>query len=138
MAVWEEETHVGERPPRGPTTERAYLIVLSGVNVGEMYRIGDADLIVGRSQGCAIQVIDDGVSRQHATVRVIDGEVWVEDAASRNGTFVNGERVERRRLFDGDKLQIGGATVIKFTYSDDLDENFQRRMYESALRDPLT
>jgi two-component system cell cycle response regulator len=139
MSAWEDDTHVGDdQPPRGPSAERAYLIVLSGLNVGEMYRVGDSDLVVGRAQGCGIQVIDDGASRHHATVRLIDGEVWVEDTASRNGTFVNGERIEKRRLSDGDKVQIGGATVLKFTYSDDFDENFQRRMYESALRDPLT
>src|SRR5262245_61349823 len=109
MAVWEEDTHVGEHPPRGTSAGRAGLTVTSGLNVGEMYRIGENDVVLGRAQGCAVQVIDDGVSRRHATVRIVDGEVWVEDAASRNGTFVNGERVERRRLLDGDKLQIGAA-----------------------------
>jgi diguanylate cyclase (GGDEF)-like protein len=52
---------------------------------------------------------------------------------------VNGERVEgARRLRDGDKIQIGSATVLKFTFHDDYDETFQRRMFESSLRDPLT
>jgi diguanylate cyclase (GGDEF)-like protein len=140
MADWDDDTHVGGEPPREPAgrRDRAYLIVLSGLNVGEMFHIGERDLVIGRGQGSEIQVIDDGVSRRHALVRVLDGEVWIEDGASRNGTFVNGERVERRRLVDGDKVQIGAATVLKFTYSDDLDETFQRRMYESALRDPLT
>ena len=140
MAEWDEETGVGDvsGPELPGGRDRAYLIVLSGLNVGEMFRIGDRDVVVGRAQECEVQVSDDGVSRRHAMVRSIAKEIWLEDSQSRNGTFVNGERVGRHHLMDGDKIQIGAATVLKFTYSDDLDETFQRRMYESALRDPLT
>jgi two-component system cell cycle response regulator len=140
MAEWDAETGVGDIPGPELTSgrDRAYLIVLSGLNVGEMFRIGDRDVFVGRAQDCEVQVSDDGVSRRHALVRGAKTEIWLEDTQSRNGTFVNGERVTRQRLVDGDKIQIGAATVLKFTYSDDLDETFQRRMYESALRDPLT
>jgi two-component system cell cycle response regulator len=140
MSEWDAETGVGDVPdPELPGgRDRAYLIVLSGLNVGEMFHIGDRDAFVGRAQECDVQVADDGVSRRHATVKNKDGEIWLEDAESRNGTYVNGERIGRHRLLDGDKIQIGAATVLKFTYSDDLDETFQRRMYESALRDPLT
>src|SRR5215813_88062 len=140
MAERNEDTNVTELPSPDPPSgrDRANLIVLSGLNVGEMFRIGRAGVVIGRGQGSEIQVVDDGVSRRHAIVRTMAGEIWLEDAGSRNGTFVNGERIDRRRLMDGDKVQIGAATVLKFTYSDDLDETFQRRMYESALRDPLT
>jgi len=139
MADWDEDTNVGDGPAGEPGgRDRAYLIVLSGLNVGEMFRLGGEDMLIGRAQGAEVQVTEDGVSRRQAIVRTLDGEIWVEDAGSRNGTYVNGERVERHRLADGDKIQIGAATVLKFTYSDDLDETFQRRMYESALRDPLT
>jgi diguanylate cyclase (GGDEF)-like protein len=141
MSEWDEETGVGggagHEMPGG--RDRAYLIVLSGLNVGEMFQVGAKDLLVGRGQECQVQVADDGVSRRHATLRTVADEIWLEDSESRNGTFVNGERVAgRHRLVDGDKIQIGAATVLKFTFSDDLDETFQRRMYESALRDPLT
>ena len=135
-----EDTNVTELPSPDPPSgrDRANLIVLSGLNVGEMFRLGGSDVVIGRGQGSEIQVVDDGVSRRHAIVRNMASEIWIEDAGSRNGTFVNGERITRRRLIDGDKVQIGAATVLKFTYADDLEETFQRRMYESALRDPLT
>ena len=118
--------------------DRAYLIVLSGTNVGEMFKLGDQDLVLGRGEGADVSVIDDGVSRRHAAIRVVDGETWVEDLGSHNGTFVNGAPIERRRLDDGDKILIGSTTILKFTYHDQLDESFQRRMFESALCDGLT
>jgi len=51
-----------------------------------------------------------GVSRHHADLFSIDGAVYVEDLGSRNGTFVNGERIApyvEHRLFDGDWLRLG-------------------------------
>src|SRR5262249_33109002 len=57
----------------------------------------------------------------------------------KNGVFVNGQKLERPvALRDGDKIQLSSSTILKFTYADRLDESFQRRMYESALRDGLT
>jgi len=41
-------------------------------------------------------------------------------------------------LRDGDKIRVGETTILKFTFHDSLDENFQRQMYNAALRDPLT
>src|SRR5690606_26447697 len=55
-----------------------------------------------------------------------------------NGTFVNGQQVEAQLLKDGDKIQVGTTTILKFSYHDDLEEQFQRKMYEGALRDGLT
>jgi diguanylate cyclase (GGDEF)-like protein len=83
-------------------------------------------------------VLDDGVSRRHASIRLVGGEMVVEDLGSRNGTFVNGARIARHQLSDGDKIQVGSTTILKFTYHDHLDETFQQQMYESALRDGLT
>jgi diguanylate cyclase (GGDEF)-like protein len=51
---------------------------------------------------------------------------------------VNGVPVTRETLRDGDKIQIGGTTILKFSYQDELDEALQRNLYESATRDPLT
>ena len=59
-------------------------------------------------------------------------------SGSTNGTFCNGLKVDRRELVDGDKILVGSTTILKFTYHDNLDEIFQKQMYESALRDGLT
>jgi diguanylate cyclase (GGDEF)-like protein len=141
MPEWDDETHVGEVTPDRPEAgarDRAYLIVLTGTNVGEMFKLGERDLVLGRGEGADVTVIDDGVSRRHAAIRLAGGETWIEDTGSKNGTFVNGDKIERRRLHDGDKIQIGSTTILKFSYHDHFDESFQRRMFESALRDGLT
>ncbi|HMG56834.1 MAG TPA: sigma 54-interacting transcriptional regulator [Kofleriaceae bacterium] len=75
-------------------------------------------VLIGRDTGMQIVLGDGKVSRHHATISR-DGEGWVVvDAESRHGTFVNGERVTRRPLRDGDQLQIG-ATVLRFEQADD-------------------
>jgi diguanylate cyclase (GGDEF)-like protein len=113
--------------------------VLTGINVGEMFRVGENALVVGRGEDAGIRLSDDAASRRHASLQVIDGHAFIEDLGSRNGTWINGERIEGARpLRDGDKIQIGSATVLKFTFHDEYEETFQRRMFESSLRDPLT
>ena len=62
----------------------------------------------------------------HAVVEVEDGEYLLSDAGSTNGTFANGTKVDRYKLQEGDKIQIGASSVLKFTYHDDLDEEVVR------------
>jgi len=119
------------------TRDRAYVIVIAGPNVGEMFKVdGTAD--IGRGQSVKIRLTDTEISRRHARLITKGGKVYVEDLGSTNGTFVNGQPVSTRELVDGDKIQVGTTTILKFSHGDDLDEEFQRRMYDAALRDGLT
>jgi diguanylate cyclase (GGDEF)-like protein len=122
------------RSPR----DRAYLIVLTGSNVGEMYRLESGESIIGRGTAATIRLGDDGISRRHARVISENNVVRIEDLGSSNGTLVNGTLVTQVALRDGDKIQFGSTTILKFTYHDKLEENFQRAMYDAALRDDLT
>jgi two-component system cell cycle response regulator len=118
---------------------RAYLIVLAGSNVGEMYRVEEGETFLGRGQTATIRLNDDGISRKHARLFQVKGEVVIEDLKSSNGTLVNGVNVQTlQALADGDKIRLGSTTILKFTYNDHLDESFQQQMYEAALRDGLT
>lgn len=116
----------------------SYLIVIAGNQVGEMSRIeGQAD--IGRDKKAEVTIIDEGISRRHCRARQLPmGKLLVEDLRSTNGTFVNGERVDKQVLDDGDKIQIGSNTVLRYAFTDGVDEGFQRQMYDSALRDGLT
>jgi diguanylate cyclase (GGDEF)-like protein len=118
--------------------DRAYLIVLQGSNVGEMYRLEGGESVIGRGTAASIRLGDDGISRRHARIIVEDKVVRIEDLGSANGTLVNGSLVQSGPLKDGDKIQLGSTTILKFTYHDKLEENFQRAMYDAALRDDLT
>ena len=83
-------------------------------------------------------MLDDGVSREHAAIERDGGKMVLVDLGSTNGTFCNGERVQRHDLTDGDKISIGATTILRFTYQDQVDEHYQKKLFESALRDGLT
>src|SRR5215468_3106210 len=101
--------------------DRPCLIVIRGLNVGEMYKLGAAESIIGRGQGCEVEILDDGISRRHAAIAIGAGGVTLRDIGSRNGTYVNGQRVEAPvALHDGDKIQLSSTTILKFTYADRL------------------
>jgi diguanylate cyclase (GGDEF)-like protein len=141
----EELTAVGSRADiasalaKKTKGQRPWLIVVSGAgSIGKMYRLEHA-LAIGRSPQCEVHIDEDGISRRHAQLEITaEGNVQIVDLGSRNGTFVNGAAVSRETLKDGDKIQIGGTTILKFSYQDELDEALQRNLYESATRDPLT
>jgi diguanylate cyclase (GGDEF)-like protein len=136
----DERTQMFETPIAAPSgkRDRAYLVVLAGASVGEMYKVEGEKTIIGRGQKAQIRLFDDGISREHAQILIEGGRIILQDLGSTNGTFCNGLKVDRRELVDGDKILVGSTTILKFTYHDNLDEVFQRQMYESALRDGLT
>jgi diguanylate cyclase (GGDEF)-like protein len=117
---------------------RAYLIVLAGENLGQMFPIRETETVIGRAADASVRLNDDGVSRRHAKIVYKQDEVTVEDMKSANGTLLNGQLVERAVLRDGDKIQVGSTTILKFTYADRLEEDFQQKMYEAALHDGPT
>jgi two-component system cell cycle response regulator len=136
----EEPTRIGDKAPESAGAgkrDRPYFIVLAGTNIGKTFKVG-GELVIGRSSEASVRLEDDGVSRRHARVFSIGEELWIEDLGSANGTIVNGESTGRRLLQDGDKIQFGAATILKFTYHDELDDHFQQRMYDAALYDGLT
>ena len=72
-----------------------------------------SSVVLGRAAGCDLQVDDDSVSRRHAFLRVERDAVWVEDQASRNGTWVNGVQItEPTRLVHGDKISVGTCEFL--------------------------
>jgi two-component system cell cycle response regulator len=137
----DERTQIFEpqaSPTGGVKRDRAYLVVLAGASVGEMYKVDGDKTIIGRGQKAQVRLLDDGISREHAQLVTEGSKIFLEDLGSTNGTFCNGLKVDRRELADGDKILVGSTTILKFTYHDNLDEIFQKQMYESALRDGLT
>ncbi|NOK22564.1 GGDEF domain-containing protein [Corallococcus praedator] len=122
--------------------QSAYLIVISAksaAGIGRMFKLDRSEVVLGRSSEAQFQVEDDGISRKHAKVVAIgDGRFQLVDLGSTNGTYLNGLKVSAAPLYDGDKIQIGSNTVLKFSIQDALEEQYQRSIYESATRDGLT
>ena len=79
--------------------------VLSGPQAGQIMPLTVGYNVIGRSPNCQIKLASNAVSKEHATVLVTDdGKVIITDMNSRNGTFVNGLRVQNQKLQAGDKL----------------------------------
>jgi diguanylate cyclase (GGDEF)-like protein len=127
---------------KGGKKQQAYLIVISAKSpavVGKMFKLERSETLLGRSVDSEFQIEDDGISRKHAKVMMSPGgDFQIVDLGSTNGTFLNGLKVDIAPLRDGDKLQIGSHTVLKFSLQDQLEEQYQRSIYESATRDGLT
>lgn len=70
-----------------------FLTVTRGLREGESFPITKTGIRIGRESGNELWLDDGEVSRQHARVIMHNGAVWVQDAGSRNGVFVNGNRV---------------------------------------------
>lgn len=123
-------------------TQAAYLIQLAAKHpaaVGKMVKLEAQVVMVGRATESGFQVEDDGISRRHCCIeRGAGGEFVLVDLGSTNGTWLNGNRVQEASLADGDKIQIGSNTVLKFSIQDALEEAYQKSIYESATRDGLT
>jgi diguanylate cyclase (GGDEF)-like protein len=127
-----------ETPKSAPMGASPYLVVIAGPSFGEMYRLRADRVVVGRGDKTDVRIVDDGISREHAALQREGGKVVLVDLGSTNGTYWNGVRVSRQDLADGDKISVGAATILKFTYQDRHDEHYQRQLFESALRDGLT
>ncbi len=122
--------------------QSAYLIFISAKStelVGKMVKLERSEVSIGRADEATLQVEDDGVSRKHCKIAMSgNGQFQLIDLGSTNGTFLNGSKVNIGPLQDGDKVQVGANTVLKFCLQDKLDEAYQRSIYESATRDGLT
>jgi len=112
------------------------LTVVKGPLAGEEYAFPEAAVyVLGRSEECYPRLPDDyyhkDVSRHHCMISVNPPEVWVQDLGSKNGTYVNGQKIgqrismtpgdgfghltpsSRQRLKDGDEISLGHNTVVR-------------------------
>jgi len=79
---------------------------------GEFPLSSGSEIVIGRSSDLDMVLVEDMVSRRHAKIAMNDGNVILQDLGSTNGSFVNGEKVKRIRLRDGDRVLIG-TSIIK-------------------------
>jgi two-component system cell cycle response regulator len=133
------DLHLDGSGDHKPPADVAYVVLIAGPGLGQMHKLKAGETVIGRGTEADLRIVDDGVSRRHALLVEEGGTIILRDLGSTNGTFCNGLRVGAPvPLKDGDKIMVGSTTILKFTYQDHLDEQFQRQMYESAVRDVLT
>lgn len=84
------------------------LIVLQGANAGKEIKIPKEQFVIGRGEDCHLRPKSDAISRRHCIVIVNQSQVVLRDLGSKNGTYVNGDRVEGDRVLKGgDHLKVG-------------------------------
>ena len=119
------------------------LVFLSGELIAVPIPMEREEVILGRALEADVRVNDTGVSRQHAKITTVRDETTqttsyvLTDLDSRNGTFLNGRRIRRETLENGDKIQIG-FTIVRFDLLDEIDREYQRQIHRLISHDDLT
>ncbi|MBR4651990.1 MAG: FHA domain-containing protein [Kiritimatiellae bacterium] len=95
-------------------TPKLELVVSAGPLKGRRYTVSETGTRLGRSSSCEIAVPDPALSRSHCLFEMRNGEIWVTDLASANGTIVNGTELgsDSVKLAPGD-IVLAGDTEIK-------------------------
>jgi hypothetical protein len=116
---------MAEPSPKVPTSPaprpggRSYVLrFISGKYQGGEFPIAvDKQILIGRSSDLDMVLVEDMVSRKHARIAMQTDQIWIEDLGSTNGTFVNGEKIKRSRLKEGDRVLIG-TSILKLIAGD--------------------
>jgi two-component system response regulator HydG len=96
------------------TVTSASLTMTSGPRAGTHYPLDSRrPNLIGRGLDCHVILTDGQCSRVHAKVVYQEGTWWLYDAESRNGTFVNSQKIDEAQLLDGNQMRVG-STVFKF------------------------
>ena len=80
------------------------------------FELSERPITIGRSPEADVVILDEKASRIHCGIRLWDGEFYVKDLKSRNGTYVNDQRVDVAKLKSGDRIRVGS---ILFSFDQD-------------------
>ena len=108
---------LGELDIEGLTVPLALRFISGKYQGGEFPLPDEGEIVIGRSSELDMVLVEDMVSRRHAKIFVEGGDIFLEDLGSTNGSFVNGEKVVRTKLAEGDRILIG-TSIIKVVASD--------------------
>jgi two-component system, cell cycle response regulator len=114
--------------------------VSSGVDAGRILSLPKGQVVTfGRSSDCTYPFEDPSLSREHAIVMRVGNDYTLKDGGSTNGTFVNDQRLtSASSLRDGDRVQLGLHTLLRFALVSAAEEEALRRVYDAAIKDGLT
>ena len=103
----------------------------NGPGKGQVYEVEEEKLCLGRDTSAGVQLLDKGASRFHAEVFRIGELCFIRDLGSRNGTYINNQRVTDELLRDGDNILIG-STIIEFESGEGEEEERRIEFAEST------
>ena len=124
--------------PKAVVPRLLALRFISGKYQGGEYPLGtQPEIVVGRSSDLDMVLVEDMVSRRHARIACTDNQILIEDLGSTNGTFVNGEKISRATLKEGDRVLIG-TSILKVVLVDPSAPPQRRAEMPSAARGTQT
>lgn len=130
-------------PSRKQRNLRPALVFLNGDLLAVSIPLEREEVTLGRALEADVRVNDTKVSRQHAKINTINNketnqpEYWITDLSSRNGTLLNGAKIERESLQNGDKITIG-EHLVRFDLIDEIDREYQLLIHRLISHDDLT
>jgi len=89
-----------------------FVRIKSGHNTGKIHEIKTETLSLGRDTVATIQLVDEAASRNHAEIFRIGEMCFIRDLTSRNGTFVNENKIQEELLRMGDQIRIGNTVMV--------------------------
>src|SRR5262249_51774687 len=98
--------------PRGSRMTAVTFQVLEGIDKGRIFRDLPTPVTIGREEGNVLRLNDERVSRFHAKIQQDNGDIILTDLESTNGTRVNGNVVQIRRLRHGDRICVGRSLLL--------------------------
>jgi two-component system, cell cycle response regulator len=124
----------------GPTGREVHAILaqMTGLEAGRVYGLEGTETSFGRDATCTHTFDEGSLSRVHARVIRAGVDVCIEDVASRNGVFVNDEKVVRTPLRDGDRVRLGSAVTLRFQVVTEQEHQALVHVFESSVKDGLT
>jgi diguanylate cyclase (GGDEF)-like protein len=125
-------------PAPVPGKSRPWLFVVHGADRARHIKLGESPITLGRGPGADVILNDERASKVHCSVCVIAGDaVEVVDQASRNGTFVDGGRVDRAVLRPNSQLRVG-HTILRVEHKEPEQVRLEEELFQAAVTDALT
>jgi two-component system cell cycle response regulator len=124
--------------PNVVSRDRGVLVRVDGPSNGQVFALDTPELTIGRSTSAGFRLSDEGVSRRHALLIQTRGHYFIQDLDSSNGTFLEGRRIKRAPLMEGDLVQLGPHASFRFCMMDIKQERAMMRLYEETTVDALT
>lgn len=98
------------------------LVGIAGPFKGKILSIRSEEVAIGREPGNDLCADDPAMSRRHCLVRCENGQIKIKDLGGRNGTLVNGSRIETKELQDRDRVAVGTSVLLFLVHAGDYEQ----------------
>ncbi len=113
------------------------LIIMRGTDTGKIFKLTHPSMSLGREKSTDICINDNTISRKHCLLVSSAKTIMLIDLGSSNGTLINGSKINKQKLNNGDKITVG-QTVLRFEIADNDVEQYHDSLYKQITFDDLT